>query len=279
MKSSLRKVAAGLFALMLVGLTASAKPLDEDTIVTLLGAGFSDADIAERIGKEGYSGSKDPETLKKLRAAGAGVGLILAVKEGYPRNSGLADIARFEAANLGITEPEEVEQFVREYVEQNTLTDRPSQAATPNSGIAQEGAKKAVDSRIQKLLDKAKLTSTIDNEGDHRLNMDLGGGRTQLIWVISNTSQLDSLEIREVWSIAYKSKTPFNGDVANQFLKANRDYKVGAWQMAEMGDDFVAVFSAQILADTDYESLVTVINAVAKTADSMEQKLSKGDEW
>lgn len=146
-------------------------------------------------------------------------------------------------------------------------------------GAAQVGAKKEGDARVQKLLDQAELKSTIDNDGDYRLHNDVGDGRSQLIWILSNTSELRDLEIREVWSIAHKSKTPFDADVANQLLAENCQTKIGAWQMRKMGEDFVAVFSAQIAADTDFESLVTVIDAVATTADNMEQELSTGDDW
>lgn len=131
-KRALRKIGAGLSALMLVSLTASAKPLDEDTIVTLLGAGFSDADIAKKIGEEGYSGSREPETLKKLREAGAGVDLILAVKEALFSYSGLANLARIEAANLGITDRTKIEQFVRDYIEQNTVSADSSPQTEPD---------------------------------------------------------------------------------------------------------------------------------------------------
>lgn len=109
---------------MLVGLTASAKPLDEDTIVTLLGAGFSDADIAKKIREEGYSGPKEPETLKMLREAGAGVDLILAVKEGRSPNSysTLETLGRLEAAKLGISDRSKEKAFVADFIAQNTFT-------------------------------------------------------------------------------------------------------------------------------------------------------------
>jgi hypothetical protein len=145
--------------------------------------------------------------------------------------------------------------------------------------MAQVGAKKQGDPRVTKLLDKAGLKSTIDSDGDFRLHNEVSDGRSQLIWILSNTSELRDLEIREVWSIAYKSPEPFTAEVANRLLEENCQTKIGAWQMRKMGDDFVAVFSAQVAADTDSDALVTVIDAVAQTADNMEQELSKGDDW
>jgi len=144
---------------------------------------------------------------------------------------------------------------------------------------AQVGKKKAGDPRVSGLLDEAGLKASIDDEGDFRLHNEVADGRSQLVWILSKTSELRELEIREIWAIAFKSPTPFSADVANQLLEQNCQTKIGAWQMRKMGDDFVAVFSAQIAADTDVDSLTTVIDAVALTADNMEQELSEGDEW
>lgn len=144
---------------------------------------------------------------------------------------------------------------------------------------AQVGAKNAGDKRIKALLDEAELKFTLDDDGDFRLHNEVADGRSQLIWILSNTSDLRGLEIREVWSIGYKSGQPFNAKIANQLLEQNCQTKIGAWQMRKMGEDYVAVFSAQIAADTDVDTLTTVIDAVAQTADNMEAELTKGDEW
>jgi len=134
------------------------------------------------------------------------------------------------------------------------------------------------DPRVQKVLDQAGLKSSVDGDGDYRMNNEVPDGRSQLVWILSNTSKLGSLEIREVWSIAYKSPKPFSAELANRLLNENCKTKVGSWQMQKMGEDFVAVFSAKIAAETDSASLATIIDAVAKTADKMEQEISTGDD-
>jgi len=146
-------------------------------------------------------------------------------------------------------------------------------------GFAQVGAKKAGDPRVTRPLEEAGLKSSMDDDGDFRLHNEVADGRSQLVWILSNTSELRDLEIREVWSIAYKSPNPFPAEVANRLLEENCQTKIGAWQMRKMGEDFVAVFSAQIAADTESGTLVTVLDAVAQTADNMEQELSTGDDW
>lgn len=144
---------------------------------------------------------------------------------------------------------------------------------------AQVGAKKAGDSRVEKILKEADLKYTVDGDGDFRLGYNVGDGRTQLIWILSNTSELETLEIRQIWSIAYRSKTPFSAGVANRLLEQNAKVKLGSWQVRKMGDDYVAVFSAQIAADTDRLSLLLALHAVTTTADEIEKELTGKDNY
>ncbi len=145
--------------------------------------------------------------------------------------------------------------------------------------IAQVGAKKAGDPRVEKILKEADLKYTVDGDGDFRLINDVGDGRTQLALILSNTSELGTLEIRQIWSIAYGSKTPFSARVANRLLEQNSRVKLGAWQVRTMGDDYVAVFSAQIAADTDRLSLLSALHAVTTTADEIEKELTGKDDY
>ncbi|HOM16055.1 MAG TPA: hypothetical protein PLQ00_01935, partial [Thermoguttaceae bacterium] len=68
---------------------------------------------------------------------------------------------------------------------------------------AQVGVKKTPDQRVEKLLQEAELKYKVDEDGDFMLGNRLEGERTQLAWILSNTSQLGSLEIRQIWSIGY----------------------------------------------------------------------------
>lgn len=144
---------------------------------------------------------------------------------------------------------------------------------------AQVGAKKAGDPRVEKILKEADLKYTVDGDGDFRLSNDVGDGRTQLVWILSNTSELGTLEIRQIWSIAYRSKTPFSARVANRLLEENSKVKLGSWQVRKMGDDYVAVFSAQIAADTDRLSLLLALHAATTTADEIEKELTGKDDY
>lgn len=144
---------------------------------------------------------------------------------------------------------------------------------------AQLGDAKEGDARVRRLLEELEMKWTIDKDGDFRLHNEVTEDRSQLIWVLSNTSDLRNLEVREVWSIGFKSAEPFSAEIARRLLTENTQTKVGAWQMRKMGEEYVAVFSAQIAANTDAETLQTIIDAVATTADEMELDVVGTDDW
>lgn len=148
-----------------------------------------------------------------------------------------------------------------------------------SGGFSQVGAKKACDRRVERLLQETDLKFEIDSDGDFRLGDRLDDGRTQLIWVLSRTSELGSMEIREIWSIAHRSKLPPSETLANRLLRENAKVKIGAWQVRKMGEDYVVVFCAQIAAETDKVSLLVACHAVSVTADELEKDLSKQDAW
>ncbi len=141
------------------------------------------------------------------------------------------------------------------------------------------GAKKTGDSRIAELLREAELKYTVDNDGDFRLVNSLEGGRTQVAFIISNTSTLGLLEIREIWSAAYSSKAPLSAEVANRLLEQNSKVKLGAWQVRKMGDNYIVMFVAQIAATTDRLALLVALHAVTATADQMENELTGKDDF
>ena len=143
---------------------------------------------------------------------------------------------------------------------------------------AQVGALKTGDPRVEKLLKDADLKYRVDKDGDFRLVNETKSDRRQIAFILSNTSKLRSLEIREVWSVGYRSKSPFSASVSNRLLEQNSKVKLGAWQVRKMGEDYVAVFVAQIAADTDKLSLLLSLHAVTTTADEMEEELTGKDD-
>ena len=136
-----------------------------------------------------------------------------------------------------------------------------------------------VDARVERLLKEVAAEYTVDEDGDFRLVYDIGGGRSQLVWIPSGTSKFGALEIRQVWSIAHRSQGPLPVDLANRLLDRNGAVILGAWLTEPAGDELGVIFAVQVAAESDALSLRSAIHAVATTADAMENELTAKDDF
>jgi hypothetical protein len=148
----------------------------------------------------------------------------------------------------------------------------------PGASAQGTAAAKVVDPRVGADLKTAGLAYSIDG-GDYRLKYDLDGGRSQLVWVASSTATLDKLEIRDVWSVAYRAKGQLPHDMALRLLTENARMILGAWQVNQGKDEYLVVFSAPVSATADASTLEEVIEVVTLSADRIEKELTGKDEF
>jgi hypothetical protein len=153
------------------------------------------------------------------------------------------------------------------------LTIAPPPASTQGAPAA-----RPVDARVEAALEESKLAFGMDG-GDFRLKYDLDDGRSQLVWVASGTRKLDQLEIRDVWSVAYRSKGEVPADMATHLLRENARMILGAWQVNQGKDEYLVVFSAPVNAAADAATLAEVIEVVTLSADRIEKELTGKDEY
>lgn len=132
------------------------------------------------------------------------------------------------------------------------------------------------DPRVAAALKAAGLGYSID-EGDFRLEYDVDKDRTQRVWVASETARIDQLEVRDVWSVAARGKGEVPADLARMLLKENVRMILGAWQVNQSEDEYLAVFLAQVDAAADAATLQEVIEVVMFSADRIERQLSEQD--
>lgn len=132
------------------------------------------------------------------------------------------------------------------------------------------------DPRVAAALEAAGLGYSID-EGDFRLEYDVDKDRTQRVWVASETARIDQLEVRDVWSVAARGKGEVPADLARMLLKENVRMILGAWQVNQSEDEYLAVFLAQVDAAADAATLQEVIEVVMFSADRIERQLSDQD--
>jgi len=150
----------------------------------------------------------------------------------------------------------------------------------PRLVVAQGGvpAVTPFDARVEAALKESKLAYAMDG-GDFRLKYDLDEGRSQLVWVASGTRKLDQLEIRDVWSVVYRSKGEVPADMAIHLLKENARMILGGWQVNQGKDEYLIVFSAPVEAAADAAKLAEVIEVVTLSADRIEKELTGKDEY
>jgi hypothetical protein len=98
------------------------------------------------------------------------------------------------------------------------------------------------------------------------------------VFINSRTNTLGNLDIRVVWSIALISEDGLTKEQMHRLLTDNAQVKYGSWQIVVVPGREMAVFSAQIAADTDSESLHNAIRAVSMIADEMEKEFVGTDD-
>jgi hypothetical protein len=129
------------------------------------------------------------------------------------------------------------------------------------------------DRALQKLLDKAKLKYQLDEDGDYKLTIDLGDGRTQLVYVRSVVHDFGTLKVREVLSIgASSAEAELSADLAKRLMRENADTKLGAWS----AQGRYAIYVSKIPANADARALADAIELTATIADRLERDVSQG---
>ncbi len=151
-------------------------------------------------------------------------------------------------------------------------------AGQPKTGRQPQAG--ASDPRVARALDAVGVRYEVDADGDYRVTLGWEeDGRSQLLWVNSRVTTLGGVDIREVWSIGYR--TDGGGippSIADRLLKDNATFKIGAWEVGTNRGLPVARFVARIPADCSSEFLHAVVRAVAVNADELEKELLRSDD-
>jgi hypothetical protein len=135
------------------------------------------------------------------------------------------------------------------------------------------------DARVSKLLGRLHIDYSTTDTGNFSIDYDLGSGRKQTVYIMSETETYGSLEIREIWTNAGNLDSEPSSDDLMQLLQDNNDEKIGAWSL-ESSDDGgpLAYFSVKVptyLKDKDFSDM---IQFVAQVGDAMERKLFDADD-
>ena len=147
----------------------------------------------------------------------------------------------------------------------------PEAPAAADAADAANGATAQVRAR----LDAKGTPYTVDDDGDFQITVDVGDGRTQLVWVRSVVETTDHHQVREIWSPGYRSETgSFSAAIANDLLERSHLLKLGSW----VKQDDVAMLVVKIPADADADALDEAIDLAAAAADALERELMGSDD-
>ena len=136
------------------------------------------------------------------------------------------------------------------------------------------------DTRVMKLLKEADMHYMIDEDGDYKISFLGESNHVQEVWVNSATSTFLNTEIRELWSVAYRSDKPFSAEVTETILKRSSILIVGTWTIARGGGKHLLVFRIRVPAkEMTKESLSDLLHFTAVTADGVGREMEKGKLW
>lgn len=139
------------------------------------------------------------------------------------------------------------------------------------AAVSEQKVEPNYDRRVERILLQEDITYSIDEDGDFRVVFELDEGRTQLGYIISDTSDYEGIEIREIWSVGYQSEEgEFPADVANRLLEETFNMKLGGWAR----DEDMAVYVVRLDADAGADELINALLLALYAADDMEEALT-----
>lgn len=127
------------------------------------------------------------------------------------------------------------------------------------------------DPAIKAQLESLDLEYELDSDGDYKVVFDLGGGRSQLVWIRSATDSYGSVKVREIWSPGYKhGGTEISARIANRLLEHSHGVKLGGWTKQK---EF-AMFVVKVPVSATPKQLRDAAEAAADCADEIEKELT-----
>ncbi|PSB55499.1 hypothetical protein C7B77_14855 [Chamaesiphon polymorphus CCALA 037] len=138
------------------------------------------------------------------------------------------------------------------------------------------------DARVKAALEQAGMKYEVTSDGDFKVIVTCPNDRTQVVLINSNTNKINgtTVELREVYALAYKSPGLLSSEISDKMMRQSHDKKIGSWEIIRTSsNNNLAIFNAKIDAKLDDNSLVKIINSIGLVADNMEKELTNKDEY
>ncbi len=130
------------------------------------------------------------------------------------------------------------------------------------------------DQRIKKALDELDVKYVIDDDGDYAITIYEAEGRSQLVYVVSETDSIEGFEIRDIFSYAVRDKAP-TLEMTSDLMRTSNKSLIGAFEMTSGGN---ILYIAKIPANLPPKQLHKIIRTVAAYADDAEKEILGSDE-
>lgn len=146
--------------------------------------------------------------------------------------------------------------------------------------IAVAATPAAADPALGAQLQRLGYEASADDNGDYKILFGLdkdaaGKERSQLTYVRSAVERYGSLQVREIWSVAYQGKDgKLPPAIAERLLADAADSILGGW----VSQDGTAAFVVKLAADAPDAALGDAIEAATRSADAMEAELAPGQD-
>jgi hypothetical protein len=135
------------------------------------------------------------------------------------------------------------------------------------------------DPELAEALSRAGVVFEQDEDGDAKIEVDVGDGRTQVVSVRSKLTGWPDYPTRQIYSCAYIGREDLPRRVMDSLLAQNADLNCGGWGTIQDGGDLMLLFEVHLSVSAPPLVLRSAIGHVAKVADDREAELSTGDSF
>jgi len=136
---------------------------------------------------------------------------------------------------------------------------------------------KQADPRVAAMLQGMNITYAVTDNANYEIEYDLASGRTQYVYIMSETQKYRGMEVREIWSNAGVLQEDPELDLLYALMEESGTNKIGAWVLEEQDDGILLFYSIKIPVSHTQEDLRQSIAFAAEVADSWETDLFEDD--
>lgn len=135
------------------------------------------------------------------------------------------------------------------------------------------------DIRVQSLLQMSELVFEVDADHDYVLTFPFADGRSQKVFIISDTHATADLQVREFWSFVHRTDGPLPAELADRLMQASGRSILGSWQLAPDGDARMVVLVYRTPTQISVDAFKAALQQIATEADAMEKELTGEDRF